>query len=82
MFLHRKIKLGDCMNYIRTWSSYHAWQEAHPAARSRQQGGAGDVIDKMFDEMRLVEPSWQVDDWEEKEAEIEWPTGLLLARKR
>lgn len=82
MFLHKRIKLGDCMNYIRTWSSYHAWQEAHPVVRSRQEGGAGDVIDEMFDEMRLVEPSWQGKGWEEKEVEIEWGTGLLLGRKR
>ncbi|KAL8943482.1 MAG: hypothetical protein Q9216_001017 [Gyalolechia sp. 2 TL-2023] len=82
MFLHKKIRLGDCMNYIRTWSSFHAWQEAHPAAQSRQQGGAGDVIDEMFDEMRSVEPSWQSERWEEKEVEIEWGSGLLLAKKQ
>ncbi|KAL8895581.1 MAG: hypothetical protein Q9207_008110 [Kuettlingeria erythrocarpa] len=82
MFLSKTIKLGDCMDYIRTWSSFHAWQEAHPAAKSRQQGGTGDVIDKMFDAMRLVEPAWQADGWEQKEVEVEWGTGLLLARKR
>lgn len=55
MFLSRRIKLGDFMNYIQTWSSFHSWQEAHPAAKGRQQGGTGDVIDKMFDErMRTV----------------------------
>ncbi|KAL8927550.1 MAG: hypothetical protein Q9208_002355 [Pyrenodesmia sp. 3 TL-2023] len=82
IFLSRRIKLGDCMDYIRTWSSFHAWQEAHPAAKGRQQGGTGDVIDKMFDAMRSVEPAWQVDGWEEKEVEMGWGAGLLLARKR
>ncbi|KAL8828146.1 MAG: hypothetical protein Q9170_006729 [Blastenia crenularia] len=82
MFLHRRVKLQECMNYIRTWSSFHAWQEAHPAAQSRQEGGNGDVVDEMFDEMKTLEGGWQVDNWEEHEVEIEWGTGLLLARKR
>lgn len=82
MFLHRKIKLVDCMNYIRTWSSFHAWQEDHPEAQRRVDGGGGDVVDKMFDQMRSAEPDWQGDGWEETEVEIEWPTALLLTRKR
>ncbi|KAI4118022.1 MAG: hypothetical protein LQ345_001858 [Seirophora villosa] len=82
MFLSKRITLGDCMRYIRTWSSFHAWQEAHPAAQSRQQGGNGDVVDDMFNAMRSEETSWQVGAWEDKEVEIEWGTGLLLARKR
>ena len=79
MFLNKKIKIDDCMDYMRTWSSFHAWQEAHPAF---ERDGRGDVIDDMFEEMRSAEPSWQIDGWKEKEVEIEWPTGLLLARKR
>lgn len=82
MFLNKKLKLGDCMSYIRTWSSVHAWQEAHPSHQRRADGGQGDVIDWMFDQMRAAEPTWQVDNWKEKEVEIEWPTGLLLARRR
>ncbi|KAL8815824.1 MAG: hypothetical protein Q9223_005085, partial [Gallowayella weberi] len=75
MFLHRKTKLGDCMNYIRTWSSFHAWQEAHPKAQRRVDGG--DVVDEMFDQMRLAEPDWQGKDWEEKEVDMEWSTVFL-----
>ncbi|KAL8953593.1 MAG: hypothetical protein Q9222_000588 [Ikaeria aurantiellina] len=82
MFLNRRIKLGECMDYIRTWSSYHAWQEAHPTAKMRKQGGQGDVIDDMFDAILAAEKPWHVNDWEEKEVEIEWGTGLLLARRR
>ncbi|KAL8867181.1 MAG: hypothetical protein Q9174_005826 [Haloplaca sp. 1 TL-2023] len=82
LFLGKKCTLGECMNYVRTWSSFHAWQEAHPGSQSREHGGQGDVIDQMFDQMRSVEPTWQILDWKEKEVEVEWPTGLLLARRR
>ena len=70
------------MKYIRTWSSFNAWQEVNPTAKSREMGGAGDVVDEMFDRMRSVEPDWQGNGWKEIEIEVEWPTGLLLARKR
>ncbi|KAL8973008.1 MAG: hypothetical protein Q9183_000214 [Haloplaca sp. 2 TL-2023] len=72
LFLRKKFTLGECMSYIRTWSSFHAWQEAHPGSQSRENGGQGDVIDEMFDRMRSVEPSWQLYDWKEKEAEVEY----------
>ncbi|KAL8707882.1 MAG: hypothetical protein Q9220_007166 [cf. Caloplaca sp. 1 TL-2023] len=82
MFLNRRIKLGECMDYIRTWSAFHAWQEAHPTAKMRKQGGQGDVVDEMFDAILEAEKGWQGDGWEEREIEIEWGTGLLLARRR
>lgn len=83
LFMSRKIKLGECMDYIRTWSAYHAWQEKHPDMTSRQEGGKGDVFDEMFDEMISQEPDWrQHDPWKEKEVEIEWGSGLILARKK
>lgn len=82
-FMARKIKLGECMDYIRTWSAVHAWQESHPEMKSRREGGKGDILDEMFDEMISKEPDWrQHKPWEEKEVEIEWGSGLLLARKK
>ena len=78
MFLRRKLTLGECMNYIRTWSAFHAWQENHPNQKKREEGGSGDVIDTMFDEMRSIEKDWD----EQKEVEIEWGSGLLLGRRR
>lgn len=83
MFMSRKIKLGECMDYIRTWSSFHAWQEKHPEMMRRQEGGKGDVVDEMFDEMISKEADWrQYEPWEDKEVEIEWGSGLVLARKK
>ena len=80
MFLRRRLKLGECMNYIRTWSAFHAWQEKHPDQQRRSEGGNGDVVDEMFDKMKSVETDWV--ESEEKEVEIEWGSGLLLARKK
>ena len=83
MFLSRTMTLHDCMNYIRTWSSFHGWQEKHPESIRREDGGDGDVIDEMLDEMVRSEPKWQGDPKiKGKEVVIEWGTGLLLARRR
>ena len=82
-FHHDRMKLGDCMKYVRTWSSFHAWQENHPQARSRHDGGQGDVVDEMFEAMVLSEPQWQSsDNWKEKEVDMERGSGLLLARRK
>lgn len=82
-FHYDRMKLGDCMKYVRTWSSFHAWQEKYPQARSRHEGGQGDVIDEMFEAMVSSEPQWQSgDDWKEKEVDMERGSGLLLARRR
>lgn len=83
IFLSRKTTLGDCMNYIRTWSSFHGWQEKHLNSKRREDGGSGDVVDEMLDEMLGAEPDWQRDpDPKSKEVNIEWGTGLLLARRK
>ena len=82
MFLSRRMTLGDCMNLIRTWSSYSAWKDKLQINK-RSDGGEGDVVDEMFDKMRSAEPDWQKHEvWMEKEVEIEWGSGLLLARRR
>lgn len=82
MFLNRRMALGDCMNYVRTWSSYSTWQDTFQT-KTRDEGGDGDVVDDMFDKMRAAEPDWQKDEaWIEKEVEIEWGSGLLFARRR
>ena len=82
MFLSRKMTIGNCRKYIRTWSSFSLWQENHPDKKSRDAGGEGDVVDEMFDSMRDVEPEWQVENWLGREVEMEWGTGLLMARRR
>lgn len=82
MFLSRKMQLGECMNYIRTWSAFSAWYDKFQKTK-REDGGEGDIVDEIFDQMRSVEAGWNNDAaWKDREVEIEWGTGLLLARKR
>lgn len=70
------------MNYVRTWSSYSAWQDKFQR-KKRIDGGDGDVVGEMFDNMRSAESDWLRDDaWMEKEVDIEWGSALLLARRR
>ena len=70
------------MDFVRTWSSYSAWQDRFQT-KKRCEGGGGDIVDEMFNKMKFAEVDWQKDEvWMEKEVEIEWGTGLLLARKR
>lgn len=83
LFLEKRMRLIDCENYVRTWSSYHAWQEMFPEWQKREVGGNGDIVDEMFDQIRKTEPAWQNDQhWLEQEVDIEWPSGLLLARRK
>lgn len=83
MFLNKKMSLDNCMRYVRTWSAVNAWQEAHPNRTSRESGGNGDVVDELFDAIRESENDWQNDpQWNLKEVDIEWGSGLVLARRR
>lgn len=82
MYMNGIMRLGECMEYIRTWSAFHAWQAKFPQKKKRNEGGEGDVVDLMFDEMRTVEAEWQQARWEDKEVEIEWGSGILLARRK
>ena len=82
MFLGRRMALEECMDFIRTWSSYSAWQDKFQT-KKRSDGGNGDVVDEMFDRMRSAEPDWREEEaWMKMEVEIEWGSGLLLARRR
>lgn len=81
MVLSRKVQLGECMNYIRTWSSFRAWHDIFQKTK-REDGREGDIVDEMFDEMRSAEAAWRDDEeWRKKKVEFEWGSALLLARK-
>ena len=82
MFLSRLMALGECMDFIRTWSAYGAWQDTF-RKKKRSDGGEGDIVDEMFDKMGSAEQDWPKDEaWMEKKVMVEWGSGLLLARKR
>ncbi|KAF1813554.1 P-loop containing nucleoside triphosphate hydrolase protein [Eremomyces bilateralis CBS 781.70] len=79
MFVNRRMKIGECKEYIRTWSSYHGWQEAHPGIERRSGGGTGDVVDSLFDECAESDHEFADDG---QEIEVEWGSGLIMGRKR
>lgn len=73
----KKMTISIMKPYTRTWSAFHGWQAANPDKKGRENGGEGDIVDEMFDEMKKV--TGFEDD---TEFDIEWSSGILLARKR
>ena len=83
LLLGSRKRVRDTMGCARTWSAVHKWQEAHPGAKKRSEGGQGDVVDCMFDSMRDAEVEWLRDpNWLDRVVDIELGTGLLMARRR
>ena len=82
--LRKRMRIKDFKEYVRTWSAFHNWAKANPEAQKRD-GAAddanrqGDVIDWMVDAASEVEKDWKN---EQHEVVVEWPLGLLLARRR
>jgi len=73
-FLKKSMKTGEVKAFVRTWSAWHGWREAHQEQRPRSEGGQGDVVDRAFDEM-----GWE---GEATVVDVEWGLGLTMARKR
>ena len=82
LFLAKRMRLGGVMEYVRTFSALNAWMEKHPERKSREEGGEGDLVDELFDEMRGVEPKWQGEGWKDVEVDMEWGSGLVMARRK
>ena len=49
------------MDFVRTWSSYSAWQDRFQT-KNCCEGGDGDVVDEMFNKMKFAEVDWQKDE--------------------
>ncbi|KAF3061285.1 putative S-adenosylmethionine-dependent methyltransferase CRG1 [Daldinia childiae] len=83
-WLRKKMKLGEIEGYVKTFSCFTGWKEAHPEARSRADGGDGDILDIMWDHMVDVVPEWKAmgERWREAEVENDWGTYILMARRR
>lgn len=79
MFMSSRMNVGQCKSYVRTWSSYHGWQETHPDQVAKDKGGNGDVIDELFDVISKESPEFKDNDYE---VEMEWGSGLVMARKK
>jgi SAM-dependent methyltransferase len=79
VLMQKRMTIRDSMEYMRTWSSVHAWQEANGRPKARKDGGVeGDVVDRMYDAMRAAE-GWDNDDLE---VVIEWGSCVILARRK
>ena len=78
LLIEKRMTVEQSMDYLRTWSSVHAWMEAHRNPKSRKEGGDGDVVDTLYDIIRKAE-GWESD---EMEVNIEWGSALILARKK
>jgi SAM-dependent methyltransferase len=80
--MDRRVTLGESLQYIRTWSAYHGWREAHPDPKMRSEDGDGDVVDELCDKMLAAEKDWQESASPlDREVEIEWASVIILARK-
>ena len=82
IFMERKASVGQTKAYYRTFSSFHGWQEAHPEQIARAQGGPGDMVDRMFDEMAQDAEEGKAFQDVENEVLMEWGSGLVMARRR
>ncbi|KAH7017263.1 S-adenosyl-L-methionine-dependent methyltransferase [Ilyonectria destructans] len=82
-WMRKNLNLGQFEAYARTFSSYQGWMDAHPEKKSRAQGGEGDIVDLMFDQILKVEPEWRAlgDQWRDAEVETVWGTYILMARR-
>ncbi|EMC93133.1 hypothetical protein BAUCODRAFT_228911 [Baudoinia panamericana UAMH 10762] len=79
LFMERSLTVAETKEYVRTWSSFHGWQEAHPEQKARSKGGDGDVMDEMFDKIAETD-HWFKD--ETNAVNIEWGSALVLTRLR
>ncbi|KAI0404636.1 methyltransferase domain-containing protein [Xylaria palmicola] len=83
-WLRKRLKLGELEAYTRTFSCYSAWKDAHPAAKSRAEGGDGDVVDVMWDQMIDSVAEWKAmgERWRDAEVSSDWGTYIIMARRR
>ncbi|KKA30612.1 hypothetical protein TD95_000836 [Thielaviopsis punctulata] len=83
IWLEKHMSLGQFEAYARTFSSYRGWCDANPQFVARAQGGQGDIVDIMFDQMREVTPGWKAagDKWREIEVDAVWGTVLVMAKR-
>ena len=79
LFMERGVSVAQTKDYLRTYSSYSAWQEKHPDQMARNKGGKGDLMDRMFDEMAEQEDVFKD---EENVVQMEWGSALVMCRKK
>ncbi|OLN95830.1 putative S-adenosylmethionine-dependent methyltransferase CRG1 [Colletotrichum chlorophyti] len=80
----KRLTLGEFEGYVRTFSAYRGWRDAHPEITSRAEGGSGDIADLLFDRLLEVVPEWKAkgDEWRDFEVEAVWGTTIILAKRK
>ncbi|KAJ6789179.1 hypothetical protein PWT90_03303 [Aphanocladium album] len=80
----KETTLGGFESYVRTASSYLGWKEAHPERKSREEGGEGDIVDMLMDEVVASEPTWKDmgDNWRDAKVKTVWGTFILMAKRK
>ncbi|EXM13410.1 Methyltransferase type 11 [Fusarium oxysporum f. sp. vasinfectum] len=83
-WMRSKINLGQFEAYVRAFTAYRGWMDAHPDKKSRAEGGEGDIVDILFDQILEAEPEWkaQGDRWRDIKVESVWGTYILLAKRK
>lgn len=85
MSLSYQVPTHQPLTIFRTFSAFHVWEAHHPDRKSREDGGPGDLVDVMYDEIsQAIDPQWrdQGNKWLDKVVEIEWGSYILFARKK
>ena len=72
-----QVPLPMLEHYFRTTAAFHNWKEANPQTKARKEGGEGDVIDQMLDDIKK-EGGWSDDE----KVNVHWPTVAVLARPK
>lgn len=80
----KETTLGAFESYVRTASSYLGWCEAHPERKSRAEGGEGDIVDMLMDEVVASEPTWKEmgDKWRDASVKTVWGSFILMAKRK
>ncbi|KAG5981124.1 hypothetical protein E4U55_003260 [Claviceps digitariae] len=83
-WMQKRINLGQFEAYVRTFSAFQGWRDAHPDIKSRAEGGKGDLADLMMYRIVDSDPTWKKlgQGWRTGEADTVWGTYILLAKKR
>lgn len=84
LWQRKTLKLGEFEGYLRTYSSFNNWKVAYPEMKSRAEGGKGDIVDLMFEEIVNAVPEWKKlgDVWRDVQVDCVWGTCILFARRR
>ncbi|KAE8148891.1 S-adenosyl-L-methionine-dependent methyltransferase [Aspergillus avenaceus] len=85
--MHMPLTLGGLEGLVRTWSPVHEWRKAHPDVLSVKEGGAGDIVDSVMQEIVEADEDWRNftafgGNWREIKIDLEMRSILLMARRK